>query len=134
MFHCNGWTYTWAVTAVAGTHVCLRRVDPEPIFAAIAEHRVTHLCGAPIVLNMLVHAPERRKRRFDHVVEVGDRRCGPALGGDRGDGADGLSRHPSLRADRKLRPVDGLRLAGGMGRRCRSPSARPAWRARGLPT
>jgi fatty-acyl-CoA synthase len=70
MFHCNGWTYPWAVTAVAGTHVCLRRIDPEPIFAAIVEHRVTHLCGAPIVLNLLVHAPERVKRRFDHVVEV----------------------------------------------------------------
>ena len=70
MFHCNGWTYTWGVTAVAGTHVCLRRVDPAAIFAAIAAHRVTHLCGAPIVLNMLVHAPDAVKRRFDHVVEV----------------------------------------------------------------
>jgi len=70
MFHCNGWTYPWAVTAVAGTHICLRRVDPAPIFAAIAEHRVTHLCGAPVVLNMLVHAPNSVKRRFDHVVEV----------------------------------------------------------------
>jgi fatty-acyl-CoA synthase len=70
MFHCNGWTHTWAVTAVAGTHVCLRHVDPAPIFAAIAEHRVTHLCGAPIVLNLLVHAPEGVKRRFDHRVEV----------------------------------------------------------------
>jgi fatty-acyl-CoA synthase len=70
MFHCNGWTYPWAVTAVAGTHVCLRRVDPAPIFAAIAEHRVTHLCGAPVVLNMLVHAPDDVKRLFDHVVEV----------------------------------------------------------------
>jgi fatty-acyl-CoA synthase len=70
MFHCNGWTYTWAVTAVAGTHVCLRRVDPEPIFALIAEHHVTHLGGAPIVLNLLVHAPEAVKRRFDHVVEA----------------------------------------------------------------
>jgi fatty-acyl-CoA synthase len=70
MFHCNGWTYTWGVTAVAGTHVCLRRVDPAQIFAAIAEHRVTHLSGAPIVLNMLVHAPETVKRRFDHVVEA----------------------------------------------------------------
>src|SRR5947207_1041566 len=70
MFHCNGWTYTWGVTAVAGTHVCLRRVDPAPIFDAIAEHRVTHLCGAPIVLNMRVHAPEAVKRRFDHVVEA----------------------------------------------------------------
>jgi fatty-acyl-CoA synthase len=70
MFHCNGWTHTWAVTAVGGTHVCLRRVDPASIFAAIAEHRVTHLAGAPIVLNLLVHAPEAVKRRFDHVVEA----------------------------------------------------------------
>ena len=70
MFHCNGWTYTWGVTAVAGTHVCLRRVEPAPIFAAIAEHRVTHLCGAPVVLNMLVHAPAEARRRFDHVVEA----------------------------------------------------------------
>src|SRR5579872_6970079 len=70
MFHCNGWTYTWGVTAVAGTHVCLRRVDPALIFDAIAEHRVTHLSGAPIVLNMLVHAPDAVKRRFDHVVEA----------------------------------------------------------------
>jgi len=70
MFHCNGWTYPWAVTAVAGTHMCLRRIDPAMIFAAIAEHRVTHLCGAPIVLNMLAHAPDTIKRRFDHVVEI----------------------------------------------------------------
>jgi fatty-acyl-CoA synthase len=70
MFHCSGWTYTWAVTAVGATHVCLRKVDPALIFPAIAEHRVTHLCGAPIVLNMLVHAPASVKRRFDHTVEV----------------------------------------------------------------
>jgi fatty-acyl-CoA synthase len=70
MFHCNGWTYTWGVTAVAGTHVCLRRVDPVLIFPAIAEHRVTHLSGAPIVLNMLVHAPDAVKRRFAHIVEA----------------------------------------------------------------
>jgi 3-(methylthio)propionyl---CoA ligase len=70
MFHCNGWTYPWAVTAVAGTHICLRRVESAAIFALIAEHHVTHLCGAPIVLNMLIHAPEDAKRRFDHVVEA----------------------------------------------------------------
>ncbi|HSJ98375.1 MAG TPA: acyl-CoA synthetase [Myxococcota bacterium] len=70
MFHCNGWTYTWAVTAVGGTHVCLRKVDPALVFAAIERHRVTHLCGAPIVLNMLVHAPGEVKRRFAHRVEV----------------------------------------------------------------
>jgi fatty-acyl-CoA synthase len=70
MFHCNGWTYSWALSAVAGTHVCLRRVDPGGIFAAIAEHGVTHMAGAPIVLNMLVHAPDAVKRRFDHAIEV----------------------------------------------------------------
>ena len=70
MFHCNGWTYTWAVTAACGTHVCLRRVDPALIFPAIEEHRVTHLCGAPIVLNMLIHAPETVRRRFPQTVEV----------------------------------------------------------------
>ena len=70
MFHCNGWTYTWAVTAVGGTHVCLRRVDPGLIFPAIERHRVTHMCGAPIVLTTLVHAPAGVKRRFDHVVEI----------------------------------------------------------------
>ena len=70
MFHCSGWTYTWAVTAAGGAHVCLRRVDPALIFPAIREHRVTHLCGAPIVLNMLVHAPAAVKLSFDHIVEV----------------------------------------------------------------
>lgn len=70
MFHCNGWTYTWGVTAAAATHVCLRRVEPAQIFALIGEHRVTHMCGAPIVLNMLIHAPATVKQRFGHSVEV----------------------------------------------------------------
>jgi fatty-acyl-CoA synthase len=62
MFHCSGWTFTWAVTAAGGTHVCLRRVEPKRIFDLCAEERVTHMCGAPIVLNMLVHAPAEAKR------------------------------------------------------------------------
>ena len=70
MFHCNGWTYTWGVTAAGGTHVCLRNVDPALIFALIEEHGVTHMCGAPVVLNLLLHAPDSVKRRFGHVVEV----------------------------------------------------------------
>jgi fatty-acyl-CoA synthase len=70
MFHCNGWTFTWAVTAAAATHVCLRRIDPALIFETIARHRVTHMCGAPIILNLLVHASDAVKRRFDHAVEV----------------------------------------------------------------
>jgi len=70
MFHCSGWTYTWAVTAVGGTHVCLRRVDPALIFPAIARHRVTHMCGAPIVMTMLIHAPAEVKQTFAHTVEM----------------------------------------------------------------
>lgn len=70
MFHCNGWCFTWTVTEVAGTHVCLRRVDPELIFPMIQQHNVTHMCGAPIVLNMLVHAPDSVKIKFDQTIEV----------------------------------------------------------------
>ena len=70
MFHCNGWTYTWAVTLAGGTHVCLRRVEPAPIFAAIAEHGVTHMCGAPVVLSMLIHAPEAARRAFPQTVQI----------------------------------------------------------------
>jgi 3-(methylthio)propionyl---CoA ligase len=70
MFHCSGWTYTWAVTAAGGTHVCLRRVEPALIFPAIRRHRVTHMCGAPVVLTMLIHAPAGVKERFEHTVEI----------------------------------------------------------------
>jgi fatty-acyl-CoA synthase len=70
MFHCDGWTYTWAVTLAGGTHVCLRRVDPAEIFRAIAEFGVTHMCGAPVVLSMLIHAPDTVKQRFEQTVQV----------------------------------------------------------------
>jgi len=70
MFHCNGWSYTWAVTAVGGTHVCLRAVDPALIFPSIRDNKVTHMCGAPIVLTMLIHAPADVKCEFPQVVEV----------------------------------------------------------------
>lgn len=70
MFHCNGWTYTWAVTAVSGTHVCLRNVDPALIFPMVRDHKVTHMCGAPIVLNMLIHAPAAHKVEFPQIVET----------------------------------------------------------------
>jgi fatty-acyl-CoA synthase len=70
MFHCNGWTYPWAVTAVGGTHVCLRKIDPALIFRLIRRHGVTHLCGAPVVLTALIHAPAETRIRPDHVVDV----------------------------------------------------------------
>ncbi len=70
MFHCNGWTFTWGVTALSGTHVCLRKVDPKYIFPSIRDNRITHMCGAPIVLNMLVHAPQESRVEFEQTVEV----------------------------------------------------------------
>jgi fatty-acyl-CoA synthase len=66
MFHCNGWTHTWALSIVAGTHVCLRQVDPAQIFPLIEQHKVTHMSGAPVVLTMLIHAPASVKRTFGH--------------------------------------------------------------------
>ena len=70
MFHCNGWCFPWTITAQAGTHVCLRRVEAKGVFDAIAAEGVTHFCGAPIVLNMLLHAPEEDRRSFGHRVQV----------------------------------------------------------------
>ena len=70
MFHCNGWCYPWTVTALAGTHVFLRRVDPQRILTLIREHQVSHLCGAPIVLNALINMPESAKAAIDHPVNA----------------------------------------------------------------
>ena len=70
MFHCNGWTFTWGVTAVGGTHVCLREIDPVQIFSLIAEHRVTHMCGAPVVLTALIHAPKDVKYKVEHSIDI----------------------------------------------------------------
>ena len=125
MFHCSGWCFPWTVTALGGTHVCLREVEPAAIFAAIEEHAVTHFCGAP-------RGPQPAGQRAG---------LGPAAGGangrgddgglgatrrhHRGDRGDGLSHHPCLRAHRGLRAGGGVRLAPGMG--CAGPRrARPA--------
>ncbi|MBD2749366.1 AMP-binding protein [Microvirga sp. BT688] len=62
MFHCNGWCHTWAVTAAGGTHVCLDKVEPSPIFRAIETHGVTHLSCAPVVLYLLLNHPDRSLR------------------------------------------------------------------------
>jgi fatty-acyl-CoA synthase len=70
MFHCNGWCYPWTITAQAGTHVFLRRVDPQKIINLIREHRVSHLCGAPIVLNGLANLPDAGKITFDQPVHA----------------------------------------------------------------
>ena len=69
MFHCNGWCFPWTLSAISGTHVCLRQVRDEPIWDALARHHVTHLCGAPIVMSLIIAAGDKVKRQLGHIVE-----------------------------------------------------------------
>jgi len=70
MFHCNGWCFPWTITAVAGTHVCLRQVEPEAIVQSFIDHQVTHFCGAPIVLNMILNAPAQLKLNIPRNIKA----------------------------------------------------------------
>ncbi len=70
MFHCNGWCFPWTITALAGTHVCLRRVEAGAIFAAIEQENVTHLCGAPIVMNMLLNSPAAQRHDVKRKIAM----------------------------------------------------------------
>ena len=70
MFHCNGWCFPWTITAYAGTHVCLRRVEAKAIFELIAAERVSHMCGAPIVMTMLVNAKPADRKPLANPVRV----------------------------------------------------------------
>jgi len=69
MFHCNGWCFPWSISVTAGTHVCLRAVRAAAMYDAIASHKVTHLCGAPIVMATLLNVPSQEKKPLPHVVE-----------------------------------------------------------------
>lgn len=69
MFHCNGWCFPWTMSLVFGTHVCLRQVRAEPIWDALADHGVTHLCGAPPVMSLLVSTEPEVRRELDRTVE-----------------------------------------------------------------
>jgi fatty-acyl-CoA synthase len=70
MFHCNGWCFPWTITAYAGVHVCLRRVEAKAVFDAIADHKVTHMCGAPVVMNLLINAPAEQRRPLPGLVKL----------------------------------------------------------------
>ena len=131
MFHCNGWCFPWTIS-VGRRHACLpargararRCTTPSP------SHKVTHLCGAPIVMSTLLNAPADEKKPLPHVVRVLHRGRAAAGGGAGGDESRGLQRHACLRADRDLRARRGQRLARASGTRCRSPSRRRRRRAR----
>src|SRR5690554_6398363 len=70
MFHCNGWCFPWTIAASGGTSAALRHVRAEPIYDAIKNDKVTHFCGAPIVLNMMNNAPDEMKAGIEHSVNV----------------------------------------------------------------
>ena len=70
MFHCNGWCFPWSITILAGCHVFLRKIEAKQIYDAIATHKVTHLCGAPIIMSLLATADKDQKRDFSHTVEM----------------------------------------------------------------
>ena len=70
MFHCNGWCFPWTIAAMAGTNVCLRSVNAGSIFAAIDKHKVTHFCGAPIILNFVINATDEERCSFDHNIDI----------------------------------------------------------------
>ena len=69
MFHCNGWCFPWTISAIVGTHVCLREVRSKPIWTAMANEQVTHMCGAPIVMSLLINAPTDEKRELPERVQ-----------------------------------------------------------------
>ena len=70
MFHCNGWCFPWTLAANAGVSVCLRQVRDDAVYQAIAKHKVTHFCGAPVVLNTLLAAADELKALVQHEVKV----------------------------------------------------------------
>ena len=70
LFHCNGWCFPWTITLLGGVNVFMRSPRAADIFAAFAEHKVTHLCGAPIIMSMIATAPQKERRPFDHKIEM----------------------------------------------------------------
>ena len=132
MFHCNGWCFTWGVTAMAGTHVCLRRVEPGRIWDLIDREGVTHYCGAPTV-----QIGDRQRPQGAHAGAAGHvRGGGRAAVADAARPAQGarLPPRPRLRPDRDVRAAHRVRLERRVGRAAgrRAGAARP--RARGRAT
>ena len=130
MFHCNGWCFPWSLSVVAGTHVCLRWVRAKAMYDALAEHKVTHLCGAPIVMSTLHQcAGERAPRRCRMSWSSSPpprRRRKPCSR----DGGSRLQRHACLRPDRNLWPRRRQRMEGRAGKRSSAARARRRKRAR----
>ena len=70
MFHCNGWCFPWTITALAGTHICLRTISAKNIYESITKHNVTHMCGAPIILSMIINAEKNERIEIKNKVNI----------------------------------------------------------------
>jgi fatty-acyl-CoA synthase len=116
MFHCNGWCFPWSLSVVAGTHVCLRWVRAKAMYDAIADHRVTHLSGAPIVMTTLLNAKEEERRANSAPRVRQSRRRAAAAGRARRHDGGGLPPDASLRAHRDLRACGRQRVERRMER------------------
>ena len=107
MFHCNGWCFPWSLSVVGGTHVTLRWVRSKLIWEALAEHKVTHLCGAPIVMSTILNAPAEEKQPLTQKVEFFTAAAPPPEAVLARHGGGGLQRHASLWPHRNLWPRRG---------------------------
>ncbi|MAR79530.1 MAG: acyl-CoA synthetase [Rhodospirillaceae bacterium] len=70
MFHCNGWCFPWTISLAMGTHICLRKLEVKKIFSLIEDYQVTHLCGAPIVMNMIASESEIPLKKFHDKIQI----------------------------------------------------------------
>ncbi len=115
MFHCNGWCFPWSISVNAGTHVCLRQVRAGQIYELMAEHGVTHLCGAPIVMSTLAQRERIGKEAAEASRALLYRRRAAAAGGARRHEGRRIRSHASLWTDRNLWPRRRQRMAGRLG-------------------
>ena len=125
MFHCDGWTFTWAVTAACATHVCLRRVDPAVVYPMIEQYGVTHMCGGADRPDIAGERAGPHQAAFQPSGAVRHRRRRPAFGGHRIDGGLRLSGSAPLRPDRNIRAGHPVRLAGRLEGAIAARAVRP---------
>ncbi len=116
MFHCNGWCFPWTIAAMAGTHVCLRKVEAQAIFDAIREHKVTHYCGAPIVHSLLISAPDEMKQGITHKVHAMVAAAAPPASMIEGMDRMGFDLTHVYGLTEVVRPGHRMREAAGVGR------------------